>query len=68
MAVELKTDADRLAYALALNFATSIRQLPVKLELPRLQKSFPRRQWRATAPRLLPCGAGTRLFIAGTPR
>ena len=33
MAVELKTDADRLAYALALNFATSIRQLPVPVEL-----------------------------------
>lgn len=33
MAVELKTDADRLAYALALNFTTSIRQLPVRLEL-----------------------------------
>ena len=36
MAVELKTDADRLAYALALNFATSIRQLPIRLELPLL--------------------------------
>ncbi|MCI5778525.1 MAG: FKBP-type peptidyl-prolyl cis-trans isomerase [Lentisphaeria bacterium] len=36
MAVELKTDSDRLAYALALNFATSIRQLPVKVDLPLL--------------------------------
>ena len=36
MSVELKTDADRLAYALALNFATSIRQLPVPVELPLL--------------------------------
>jgi len=37
-------------------------------ELPRLRKNFPRWQWRATAPRLLPCGAGTRLFVTGTPR
>jgi len=37
-------------------------------ELPRLKKSFPRWLWRATAPRLLPCGAGTRLFVTGTPR
>ena len=36
MAVELKSDSDRLAYALALNFATSIRQLPVKVDLPLL--------------------------------
>ena len=36
MAVELKNDSDRLAYALALNFATSIRQLPVKVDLPLL--------------------------------
>ena len=36
MSVELKTDADRLAYALALNFATSIRQLPIPVELPLL--------------------------------
>ena len=33
MAVELKNDSDRLAYAVAMNFATSIRQLPVKLDL-----------------------------------
>ncbi|MBO5668552.1 MAG: FKBP-type peptidyl-prolyl cis-trans isomerase [Lentisphaeria bacterium] len=33
MAVELKTDSDRLAYAVAMNFATSIQQLPVKLDL-----------------------------------
>ena len=36
MGIELKTDSDRLAYALALNFATSIRQLPVKVDLPLL--------------------------------
>ena len=36
MAIELKNDSDRLAYALALNFATSIRQLPVKVDLPLL--------------------------------
>lgn len=36
MAVELKNDSDRLAYALALNFATSIQQLPVKVDLPLL--------------------------------
>ena len=36
MAVELKSDADRLAYALAMNFATSIQQLPVKVDLPLL--------------------------------
>ena len=34
MAVELKSDSDRLAYALAMNFATSISQLPVKIDLP----------------------------------
>lgn len=33
MAIELKNDSDRLAYAVAMNFATSIRQLPVKLDL-----------------------------------
>ncbi len=36
MLIELKSDSDRLAYALALNFATSIRQLPVKVDLPLL--------------------------------
>ena len=36
MSIELKSDSDRLAYALALNFATSIRQLPVKVDLPLL--------------------------------
>ena len=34
MAIELKSDDDRLAYALAMNFAASIRQLPVRLDLP----------------------------------
>lgn len=36
MSIELKSDSDRLAYAFALNFATSIRQLPVKVDLPLL--------------------------------
>ena len=36
MAIELKSDSDRLAYALAMNFATSIQQLPVKVDLPLL--------------------------------
>ena len=36
MAVELKSDSDRLSYALAMNFSTSIQQLPVKVDLPLL--------------------------------
>lgn len=36
MAIELKSDSDRLAYALAMNFATSIQQLPVRVDLPLL--------------------------------
>ena len=36
MAIELKSDSDRLAYALAMNFATSIQQLPVQVDLPLL--------------------------------
>ena len=36
MAVELKSDSDRLAYALAMNFAMSIQQLPVKVDFPLL--------------------------------
>ena len=34
MAMELKSDSERLAYALAMNFAASIRQLPVPVDLP----------------------------------
>ena len=37
-------------------------------ELPLLQRDFRKYDWHATAPRLLPCGAGTRLFIVGRPR
>ena len=29
--IELKTDLDRMSYALALNMATSIRHMPVEL-------------------------------------
>lgn len=36
MAIELKNDSDRLSYALAMNFAISIQQLPVKVDLPLL--------------------------------
>ncbi len=36
MAIELKSDSDRLSYALAMNFAVSIQQLPVKVDLPLL--------------------------------
>ena len=36
MGIELKNDSDRLAYALAMNFATSIQQLPVRVDLPLL--------------------------------
>ena len=36
MSVELKSDSDRLAYALAMNFAMSIQQLPVKVDYPLL--------------------------------
>ena len=34
MGIELKSDSDRLSYALAMNFAISIKQLPVKVDLP----------------------------------
>ena len=40
MGIELKNDADRLSYALAMNFAMSIQQLPVReIDLPLLGNS-----------------------------